>query len=89
MKRAHAYYSGSVQGVGFRYTSVIIAKRYGLTGWAKNCADGRVELVAEGKEVAVKEFLAELEKCMSQHISDKNVNWEPATGEFNCFQTVY
>ncbi|OGB88034.1 hypothetical protein A3H38_05825 [candidate division WOR-1 bacterium RIFCSPLOWO2_02_FULL_46_20] len=89
MKRVHIYYFGNVQGVGFRYTSVIVAKRYGLNGWVKNCADSRVELVAEGKEAALKEFLAELEKSMSHHISDKKINWEPATGEFNCFQTVY
>jgi len=45
-KRAHVYYSGSVQGVGFRFTAEDLARQNNLTGWVKNLADGRVEIVA-------------------------------------------
>lgn len=89
MKRVHAYYSGDVQGVGFRFTAVDEAQKFGVTGWVKNCADRKVELVAEGVEETLKKFLADLEKAMSYYIRDKKVSWEPATGEFVNFQILF
>ena len=41
--RKHIYFSGRVQGVGFRYRSYYIAQSLGLTGWVTNLWDGRVE----------------------------------------------
>lgn len=48
--RMTAHVHGHVQGVGFRYWTKTQAKKLGLTGYAKNLADGRVEVVAEGAE---------------------------------------
>ena len=42
-KRATVFYTGRVQGVGFRYTAREIACGYELTGYARNLHDGRVE----------------------------------------------
>ena len=42
------YFSGHVQGVGFRYTTRSVASRFAVTGYVRNLPDGRVELVAEG-----------------------------------------
>jgi len=52
------YYSGRVQGVGFRYTVRQIASGYEVTGWVRNLFDGRVELLARGEPPEVKAFLA-------------------------------
>jgi acylphosphatase len=49
---------GRVQGVGFRYATVTTARRLGLTGWARNTADGSVEILADGPPAAVHELLA-------------------------------
>jgi len=46
--RRALYFSGRVQGVGFRYESRALALGYNLSGYVRNLADGRVELVAEG-----------------------------------------
>ena len=48
--RMTAHVRGHVQGVGFRWWTRSRALELGLTGYAKNLSDGRVEVVAEGAE---------------------------------------
>lgn len=57
MKRIQAYISGRVQGVGFRASTRRIANRLSVKGWVKNLADGRVEVVAEGKKDKIERFI--------------------------------
>jgi acylphosphatase len=59
--RAVATVSGHVQGVGFRYFVREVAGAAGLTGSARNLPDGRVEVVLEGPEPAVRAAVAELD----------------------------
>lgn len=62
MTRAvHAFVSGRVQGVGFRWSVRALAERQGLAGWVRNRRDGRVELVFEGPDEAVADALRWLE----------------------------
>ncbi|HYG66406.1 MAG TPA: acylphosphatase, partial [Anaeromyxobacteraceae bacterium] len=58
LARAHAFVSGRVQGVGYRFATVDEARRLGLRGWVRNLADGRVELEAEGERSQVEALLA-------------------------------
>ena len=89
MKRVHIYYSGDVQGVGFRFTTVNIAQKFGVKGWVRNCADGRVELLAEAEDYTLDQFTKDLESAMSHYIREKKVQFEPATGTFHDFNTRY
>ena len=84
-KRLHAYYTGSVHGVGFRYTAERTAVSLHLTGWVKNLNDGRVEVMCEGKESSLKEFLQKIENIFGIYIRDKNIDWDEATGELEGF----
>jgi acylphosphatase len=48
--------SGHVQGVFFRASAAREATRLGLVGWARNLADGRVEVLAAGHPDAIDEL---------------------------------
>ncbi|MET9069321.1 acylphosphatase [Streptosporangium sandarakinum] len=56
--RLTAWVRGYVQGVGFRWWTRSRALELGLAGWARNTADGRVEVVAEGPRESCEELLA-------------------------------
>jgi acylphosphatase len=72
--RASVHYSGHVQGVGFRYTVLQIAKGYEVAGFVENLPDGRVLLEAEGSAREVGEFLGAVVERMSGYIvkTDRN-----------------
>jgi len=84
-KQIHVYYTGKVQGVGFRFTTEDIAQDLGITGWVKNLRNGPVEVVAEAEEDTLKDFLGRISQYFSRYISDIDVEWRQATGEFKDF----
>jgi acylphosphatase len=56
------YVSGVVQGVGYRYFAARVARRLGISGFAKNLRDGRVEVYAIAPLAELKSFRAELKR---------------------------
>jgi acylphosphatase len=58
------FFSGRVQGVGFRYTATQVAKEFEVTGFVTNLDDGRVRLEAEGAEGELEKFVAALQERM-------------------------
>lgn len=84
-KQIHAYYTGRVQGVGFRFTAEDIARDLNVNGWVKNLRDGRVEIVAEAEEEVLKDFLSRIKQYFSRYIQDIEIDWRNATGEFKEF----
>ncbi len=88
-KRVHLYYSGSVQGVGFRFTAREAAEELGVCGWVKNLGDGRVEITAEAEEDTLKDFLARINHYLSRYIQDTGIEWLAASGEFKEFGIAF
>ena len=85
-KRLTAYFNGTVQGVGFRYTTQRLAGRFPVTGFVRNLSDGRVELVAEGEETKLQDFLAAIRQSqLAGHIQGTEAEWAAATLEFKEF----
>ncbi len=76
--REEVFFSGRVQGVGFRYSTRQVAKEYEVTGRVANLADGRVHLVAEGRKREVDAFVASVEERLHSHI--RKIERRPLTG---------
>lgn len=58
MESIHLEVHGRVQGVGFRWYVVEMARALGLAGWVKNRPDGKVELAAAGSREALEKLSA-------------------------------
>jgi acylphosphatase len=87
--RLHVFYSGRVQGVGFRYTAKSVAAGFEVSGIVRNLADGRVELIAEGAREELEEFLRAIrESGLGSFIRQEQAGWGAATGEFRGFEIV-
>ena len=86
-KQIHLVVRGRVQGVFYRASAQREAKRLGVTGWVKNRPDGSLEIVAEGEEDQVKDFLAWAQHGPSTARVDKvETRWRSYTGEFAEFR---
>lgn len=76
------WFEGRVQGVGFRYQTVSIAKGYEVSGSVRNLVDGRVHLIAEGEESEVRAFQEAIADEMESYI--RNVEVQSMIGPRTC-----
>ncbi len=82
IERREVIFGGHVQGVGFRYTTQDIAKRFDVRGYVRNLSDGRVELVVEGKRDEIARFIGAIHERMGSFIRDVKSDARPGSGEF-------
>ena len=89
-ERFRVYYSGRVQGVGFRFLSRHLAQRFAVNGYVRNLDDGRVEIVAEGEPSEVNAFLDAVRLELGDKVRNVEVESEPADGpSFSGFTIRY
>lgn len=62
------HFSGRVQGVGFRYSVLQVAKEYDVAGWVQNLTDGRVRLEVEGTPGDIDELVEAIEERMAGYV---------------------
>ncbi len=62
------HFSGRVQGVGFRYTTLQVAKEFEVTGYVQNLPDGRVLVEAQGHREELQAFITAVEDRMHGYI---------------------
>ncbi len=84
-QREIVFFSGHVQGVGFRYTTLQIAKEFEVTGFVMNLPDGRVQLEAEGRPQELKAFVSAVHERMHGYIRKIEEKTTPALGQFSGF----
>ncbi|MDD5644071.1 MAG: acylphosphatase [bacterium] len=89
-KRAQIFYSGSVQGVGFRFTASKLAKHYNLSGYVRNLSNGKVEMMLQGEE---KNIFLVINDIKNNHFSgcirDTEVQWLEPSKEFTRFEVLF
>ncbi|SFG09730.1 acylphosphatase [Oribacterium sp. WCC10] len=85
MIRKHFIFHGSVQGVGFRYTSYHFAESLRLTGWVRNEYDGTVSCEVQGDNASIDEFLQRLNNhrwIRIDHIESDTLDIDPDEKSF-------
>jgi acylphosphatase len=88
-RRIQVFYSGTVQGVGFRYTVKSLTTGFEVTGVVGNLPDGRVELVAEGMKSELEAFAQAIRESELGHfIRKEDMRWDQAKNEFRGFEIV-
>jgi acylphosphatase len=89
-KQLRAIVHGLVQGVGFRWSTRQMARRLGLRGYVRNRRDRTVEVVAEGPERTLREFLSYLQTGPSGAIVDGvDAKWLPDRGRYHGFEVRF
>jgi acylphosphatase len=78
----NCWFEGHVQGVGFRYQAVSVAKGFEVTGFVRNLVDGRVHFYAEGAESEVVAFQTEVESELKSYIRESEIKTD--VGKRNC-----
>ena len=76
-------YHGRVQGVGFRATTVHLARGFAVTGYVRNQSDGTVEVAVEGDRGEVERFLASISSRFSTNITkiEESCEAQPIEGK--------
>jgi acylphosphatase len=88
-QRVTVFYSGRVQGVGFRFSVRDLATGFDVTGTVRNLDDGRVELIAEGTREEIEAFRDAIRQSgLGPMIRDEGVFWSPAQGNVHGFAIV-
>jgi len=80
------FFSGRVQGVGFRYSALQVAKEFEIAGFVTNLPDGRVLLEAEGAADEVAKFVSAVEERMHGYIRKTERNSRQREAQFQGFQ---
>ena len=86
-ERVMMYYSGPVQGVGFRYAVRRLVNGFEATGTVRNLDDGRVELIAEGTRAELEGLLEAVRQSeVGRFVRQEQMDWTDARNEFRSFE---
>jgi len=89
-QRIRLFVTGKVQGVFFRQTLKVMAKKNDVFGWVKNLKDGRVEAILEGDEEKTSKLIEWSHGGPANaRVEDVDIRNEKFTGEFSTFDVLY
>jgi acylphosphatase len=79
------FFSGHVQGVGFRFSALQVAREFDVAGFVSNLPDGRVQLEAEGSARDVAAFIEAVQEKMHGHVRKMERSTQRRAGQFSGF----
>ncbi len=80
------FFSGQVQGVGFRYNAWRVAKQFEVSGWVRNLADGRVEMIAQGERTTLRQFVDRVSESTHGNVLNVDIQRTELVTEFTSFE---
>ncbi|MDR3619374.1 MAG: acylphosphatase [Paludisphaera borealis] len=80
LERRRIFFSGRVQGVGFRATTIWLARGFDVAGYVRNLPDGRVEAAAEGDSAELDRFVASIQSELGGFIRELDSSTELIDG---------
>ena len=90
IKRYHILVYGIVQGVGYRYFAYRVANELGISGFVRNLRDGSVEIMAQGDEQSLTEFVDKLRKGpISAMVTDIKITELPVDPTLKRFEIKF
>lgn len=88
MQHKHIQVFGTVQGVGFRHHTELIAKKLDIFGTVQNVED-YVDIYAQGDEEKIKSFINKVIAGASPASSDYSIEDLDVTNRYSEFKTIY
>ena len=85
----HIIFTGSVQGVGFRFTALRIANRYQLTGLVRNLMNGSVEMLAQGASDDIDDCLRDIKETLAGYIRETKIEEIPLDSRYKDFKITF
>ena len=89
MVARHIIFTGSVQGVGFRFTAHRMAGRHQLTGYVRNLRDGTVEMLAQGAAEDIDDCVRDIRNCLTGHVREVQVEEIPPNPTYIDFKITF
>ncbi len=87
-QRQEIYFTGRVQGVGFRHTAKMTSRAFEVFGTVQNLPDGRVKMVVEGESGVIEQFILAVSESTYGNVSETHITQSQATGEFSSFDVI-
>lgn len=79
------FFSGHVQGVGFRYSVLQVAREFDVAGFVMNLADGRVQLEVEGAPSDIATFVEAVQEKMHGYVRKVERSARTRAAQFSGF----
>jgi acylphosphatase len=79
------YFEGRVQGVGFRYQTLQVAREYEVAGFVRNLPDGRVQLEVEGAIGEIDAFVGAVADRMTGFVRRVERSPDRRVGQYQGF----
>ena len=85
----HIVFVGRVQGVGFRFTALDMARRYKLTGLVRNLPNGTVEMIAQGSHDNITNCIRDIKESFRVYIKEIKIEEIPSDPDYKDFKITF